>query len=122
MLATYIAHRAPRSTVAGNGEAGSFGLPGLSGGLFQEIVTKYPQKTVVIALGSPYLIESFLQIQTYICTYAMASTSEISAIKALFGESKTTRHSQLHSLELPNVDSLFLGRQLVPPSQQQTVQ
>jgi hypothetical protein len=71
-----------RSTVAGS----SSGLPGLSGGLFQEIVTKYPQKTAVIALGSPYLIESFPQIQTYICTYAMTSTSEISAVKALFGE------------------------------------
>jgi len=82
VLATYIAHRAPQNTVAG----GSFGLPGLSGSLFQEVVTKYPQKTVVIALGSPYLIESFPQIQTYICTYAMAPTSEISAVKAIFGE------------------------------------
>ena len=45
-----------------------------------------PEKTAVIALGSPYLIESFPQIQTYICTYAMATSSEISAVKALFGE------------------------------------
>jgi beta-N-acetylhexosaminidase len=86
VLATYVAHRAPKNTVAGGSEVGSFGLPGLSGSLFQEIVSKYPQKTVVIALGSPYLIESFPQIQTYICTYAMTSTSEISAVKALFGE------------------------------------
>jgi beta-N-acetylhexosaminidase len=86
VLATYIAHRAPKNTAARGSEVGSFGLPGLSGSLFQEIVTKYPQKTVVIALGSPYLIESFPQIQTYICTYAMASTSEISAVKAIFGE------------------------------------
>jgi beta-N-acetylhexosaminidase len=82
VLAAYIAHRAPQNAVAG----GSFGLAGLGGSVFQEIVTKYSQKTAVIALGSPYLIESFPQIQTYICTYAMTSTSEISAVKALFGE------------------------------------
>jgi beta-N-acetylhexosaminidase len=96
MLAAYIAHRAPRSTVAGS----SFGLPGLSGGLFQEIVTRYPQKTAVIALGSPYLIESFPQIQTYICTYAMTSTSEISTVKALFGELQN--HAKL-PVTLPSI-------------------
>jgi hypothetical protein len=80
-----------------------FGLPGLAGRLFQEIVTKYPQKTAVIALGSPYLIESFPQIQTYICTYAMAPTSEISAVKALFGE--VQNHAKL-PVTLPGIAPL----------------
>jgi beta-N-acetylhexosaminidase len=86
VLATYVTHGAARQAVLNGNHVSYFGLQGLSGRLFQEIVTKYPQKTAVIALGSPYLIESFPQIQTYICTYAMTSTSEISAVKALFGE------------------------------------
>jgi beta-N-acetylhexosaminidase len=86
VLATYLVHRAARQAVVNGNQMSYFGLQGLAGRLFQEILTKYPQKTAVIALGSPYLIQSFPQIQTYICTYAMASTSEISAAKALFGE------------------------------------
>jgi beta-N-acetylhexosaminidase len=43
-------------------------------------------KSAIVAFGSPYLIESFPEIQTYICAYAMASSSEVSAVKALFGE------------------------------------
>jgi beta-N-acetylhexosaminidase len=86
VLATYVVHGAARQTIVNGNQTSYFGLRGPSGSLFQEIVTKYPQKTAVIALGSPYLIESFPQIQTYICTYAMASTSEISAVKAIFGE------------------------------------
>src|SRR5258706_459805 len=86
VLATYVLHGAARQAVVKGNQVSYFGLQGLSGQLFQEIVSKYPQKTAVIALGSPYLIESFPQIQTYVCTYAMASTSEISAVKALFGE------------------------------------
>lgn len=97
VLATYIAHRAPKKNiVAGN----SFGLSGLSGGVFKEIVTKYPKKTVVIALGSPYIIESFPQIQTYICTYAMAPTSEVSVVKAIFGE--VQNHAKL-PVTLPSI-------------------
>jgi len=69
-----------------NGElVQSFG-PWGPGRLLQQILTIAPEKTVVIALGSPYLIENFPEIQTYICTYAMAASSEVSAVKALFGE------------------------------------
>jgi hypothetical protein len=64
----------------------SFGPLGPSGRLLEDLLEIAPKKTAVVALGSPYLIESFLQIQTYIYTYAMATSSEISAAKAFFGE------------------------------------
>jgi hypothetical protein len=41
---------------------------------------------MALATHCDRMIASFPQIQTYICAYAMASTSEISAVKALFGE------------------------------------
>jgi len=63
-----------------------FGLTGPSGRLLRQLLAVAPEKTVVVSLGSPFLIESFPEIRTYVCTYAMSSTSEISAIKGLFGE------------------------------------
>jgi len=86
VLATYVIHEATRQAVINGKEEKYFGIRGIGGRLFKEIVIKYPEKTAVVALGSPYLVESFPQIQIYICAYAMATTSEISIVKALFGE------------------------------------
>jgi beta-N-acetylhexosaminidase len=86
ILASYGINRAIRK-VSVDGKEGSFyGPRGLAGQVFRDIVSKYPEKTIVVALGSPYVISSFPQIQAYVCTYAMASTSEVSAVKSLFGE------------------------------------
>ena len=86
VIITYVVHLASRQIMLDGKLVSSFGLLGPSGRLLQQVLTSAPEKTVVVALGSPYLIESFPQIQTYICAYAMAPTSEISAVKALFGE------------------------------------
>lgn len=56
--------------------------------LLSQILAIAANKTVVVALGSPYLAQSFPQIQNYICTFSNASTSESSAVKFLFGELK----------------------------------
>ena len=40
----------------------------------------------VVAMGSPYVASSFPQVQTYLCTYSNVTISELSAVKALFGE------------------------------------
>jgi len=56
--------------------------------LLGQILTAAPNKTVVVALGSPYLAQSFPQIQNYVCTFSTASTSEASAVRVLFGELK----------------------------------
>jgi beta-N-acetylhexosaminidase len=54
--------------------------------LLRQILAIASGKIVVIAFGSPFLIENFPHIQTYICAYATAPSSEISAVKALFGD------------------------------------
>jgi beta-N-acetylhexosaminidase len=86
VVAAYVTHRGSRQVGVNGTVETSFGLSGPSGQLLQEILADARQKTAVVVFGSPYLIESFPEIQTYVCTYAMASTSEISAVKALFGE------------------------------------
>lgn len=86
VVAAYVVHGGARQTVVDGETVTSYGLRGPSGELLQKILAVTPEKTIVVALGSPYLIANFPQIQNYMCTYAMATTSEISAVKALFGE------------------------------------
>jgi beta-N-acetylhexosaminidase len=86
VVAAYVTHRGSRQVSVDGTVETSFGLSGPSGQLLQEILADARQKTAVVVFGSPYLIEGFPEIQTYICAYAMTSTSEIGAVKALFGE------------------------------------
>jgi len=50
-------------------------------------------RTAVVAMGSPYLASAFPEVQNYLCTYSIASVSEIAAAKALFGEISIHGHS-----------------------------
>lgn len=86
VIVVYVIHTGVRQVMVKGKLKTAFGPMGPSGRLLEDLLEVAPEKTAVIALGSPYLIESFPQIQTYICTYAMATSSEISAVKALFGE------------------------------------
>jgi beta-N-acetylhexosaminidase len=60
----------------------------LSGGFPQMIqnliATKKP--VALIALGNPYLLRNFPDVAAYMTTYSTVPPSEISAVKALFGE------------------------------------
>jgi beta-N-acetylhexosaminidase len=57
-----------------------------SAGILKNILDTAGDKTVVLALGSPYSILNFPSIRSYLCTYSWVTTSERSAAKALFGE------------------------------------
>jgi len=100
IVAAYVTHRDARQVMVDGQPTLSFGLAGPTGQFLQHVLETASDKTVVVAFGSPYLIQSFPKIQTYVCTYAMASTSEISAIKALFGEIQN--HAKL-PVTLPGV-------------------
>jgi beta-N-acetylhexosaminidase len=86
VIAAYVIHRAAQQVNVNGRSMTYFGLTGPSGRLLHQVLAVAVEKTAVVALGSPYLIESLPQIRTYLCTYAMTTTSEISAVKALFGE------------------------------------
>jgi beta-N-acetylhexosaminidase len=64
----------------------SVGLGQGSGELLRQALDVAAEKTAVIAMGNPYVAQNFPAIQTYICTYSNASSSELSAVKVLFGE------------------------------------
>ena len=61
-------------------------LQGASRVLLQGVIEKAPEKTVLVALGNPYVAAELPQVQTYLCTFSDAAVSETSAVKAMFGE------------------------------------
>jgi beta-N-acetylhexosaminidase len=56
------------------------------------ILARSTEKTVVLAMGTPYLTQDFPTIQNYICTFSNATVSEVSAVRAVFGEIPTPGH------------------------------
>ena len=74
----------PGKMVPGNGNALS--EQGPSAVLLRSILAAAPGKSVVVALGNPYLAKDFPEVQNYLCTFSAAPVSEASAVKGLFGE------------------------------------
>jgi beta-N-acetylhexosaminidase len=68
---------------------GDGGSPALERGpatVLASVIQAANDKTVVVALGNPYLIAQYPTIQNYVCTFSNAPVSELGAVKFLFGE------------------------------------
>jgi beta-N-acetylhexosaminidase len=81
-VTTFVTASDTRNTVALGGDLGPF----------LEKLTAGPAPVVLVSLGSPYLLASFPKAAAYLATFSVASTSEIAAVKALFGEIPITGH------------------------------
>jgi beta-N-acetylhexosaminidase len=57
-----------------------------TGTLLSKLTEHAGQKMAVVAMGNPYVGSDFPEIQNYLCTFSNAAVSEVSAVKALFGE------------------------------------
>jgi beta-N-acetylhexosaminidase len=86
VVAVYVVPSAARMRTVARGQKNSASLPDSTSKLLNGILARASEKTVVLAMGTPYLTEDFPEIQNYICTFSNAKVSEISAAKALFGE------------------------------------
>ncbi|HVN19482.1 MAG TPA: glycoside hydrolase family 3 N-terminal domain-containing protein [Dongiaceae bacterium] len=64
----------------------SVAMADATGALLQQLLDHAAEKTVVIAMGNPYLAGDFPKIENYMCTFSNATVSEVAAVKALFGE------------------------------------
>jgi beta-N-acetylhexosaminidase len=87
IAAVYVVPSAGRTSDAGS--------PVLESGIASVLATVIKaanEKTVVVALGNPYLIVQFPAIQNYVCTFSNAPVSEVSAAKFLFGEMPAHGH------------------------------
>jgi len=83
-----------------NGVTNSVGLSDASGALLQKVLDHAAEKTAVLAMGNPYLAQDFPAVQNYLCTFSNATVSEISAVKALFGEIAVRGHLPV---SIPNI-------------------
>ena len=64
----------------------SVSLDDATGALLEGILGLAGPRTVVVALGSPYVAAEFPQVENYLCTFSGVPVSETAAVKALFGE------------------------------------
>jgi len=80
--------------------ANSVAMADATGALLQQVVDHAAEKTAVVAMGNPYMASDFPKIENYVCTFSNATVSEISAVKALFGEIPIRGHLPV---TIPNV-------------------
>jgi beta-N-acetylhexosaminidase len=86
VIAVYASPTAGKMIKANGKVENSVSLVGDSAKLFKDVLDSASAKTVVVAMGNPYLAKDFPEVQNYICTFSAAPVSEMSAAKALFGE------------------------------------
>jgi beta-N-acetylhexosaminidase len=92
VVAVYASPTAGKTVNANGKVQNSVSLAGDSAQLFRALLDSAPSKTIVVALGNPYLAKDFPEVQNYICTFSVAPVSEVSAVKALFGEIEIHGH------------------------------
>jgi beta-N-acetylhexosaminidase len=100
IVAVYIVPTAGKVMKGAQGLTNSVGLNDANGALLQSILDRAADKTAVVAVGNPYLIQDLPAIQTYLCTFSNASVSEVSAVKALFAEIEIHGHLPV---TIPNI-------------------
>jgi beta-N-acetylhexosaminidase len=100
IVAGYMIPTPRRVVKAVGGLNGSVSLPTDEDGLLRKVLDRAADRTVVLAMGNPYLAKDFPAIQNYICAFSNATVSEISAAKALFGE--IPMHGHL-PVSIPNI-------------------
>jgi beta-N-acetylhexosaminidase len=74
------------------GMVNKVGLEDSTGELLRSILEVGAAKTEVIAMGNPYVAQGFPNIENYICTFSNATSSEVGAVKVLFGEIPAIGH------------------------------
>jgi beta-N-acetylhexosaminidase len=100
IAAVYVVPTAGKAIQGANGLTNSVAMNDASGALLQSILDHAAGKTAVLAMGNPYVAQDFPAIQNYLCTFSNATISEISAVKALFGEIAIRGHLPV---SIPNI-------------------
>jgi beta-N-acetylhexosaminidase len=70
----------------------SMAMADATGVLLEQLLDRAAEKTAVVAMGNPYLAADFPKMENYLCTFSNATVSELSAVKALFGEMAIRGH------------------------------
>ncbi len=100
IAAIYVVPTAGKAVNVGGAVKNTVALAEAPAALLHGMLQRAGQKTVVVALGNPYLAGDFPEVQNYMCTFSNATVSELSAVKALFGEIPV--HGKL-PVSIPNI-------------------
>jgi beta-N-acetylhexosaminidase len=109
LVAAYVVPTAAKQVMVNGKLENTVGLEQATGELLRQVLETSAAKTAVIAMGNPYVAQNFPSVQTYICTYSNASSSELSAVKLLFGELQP--HGKL-PVTLPGIAQRGFGLQV----------
>lgn len=86
IAAVYVVPTAGKASKGAGGLVNTVAIAEAPATLLQKILDQAPEKTVVLAMGSPYLAQGFPTLQNYLCAFSNETVSEVSVVKALFGE------------------------------------
>ena len=81
--------------------------------LLQNVLRAAAAKTVVAAMGNPYIAQQLPEVQTYLCTFSNVDVSELSAVRAMFGEIAMPGRLPV---TIPNIAERGVGLGVVPKS------
>jgi len=63
-----------------------------TGSLLTTILDSAVHRSIVLAMGNPYVVQDFPAIENYVCAFSNATVSETAAVKAIFGEIPISGH------------------------------
>lgn len=86
IVGVYVIPTAGKAIQSGAGLKNTVAMDEASAGLLNVILNQAAARTVVLAMGNPYVIGDFPAIQNYVCAFSNATVSETAAVKAVFGE------------------------------------
>lgn len=86
-----VAGKAMRA--AGGGLTNTVAMDNATGSLLDAILDRAASRTIVLAMGNPYVARDFPAIENYLCAFSNATVSETAAVKAIFGEIPIGGHS-----------------------------
>jgi beta-N-acetylhexosaminidase len=110
IAAVYVVPTAGKAMrAAGGGLKNTVAMDDATGSLLTAVLDRAADRTVVLAMGNPYVIEDFPAIENYVCAFSNATVSETAAVKAIFGEIPISGHLPV---TIPGVASQGEGLQL----------
>jgi beta-N-acetylhexosaminidase len=87
IAAVYVVPTAGKAMRAvGGGLTNTVAMDNATGSLLTSVLDRAAERTVVLAMGNPYVVQDFPAIQNYVCAFSNATVSETAAVKAIFGE------------------------------------
>lgn len=90
VVAAYVAPSGGKFVLVNGKLTNTVALQDAPSALLQQLLQKAAARTVVVAMGNPYLAAGYPEAQNYLCTFSNVPVSEVAAVQALFGETAIT--------------------------------